>query len=82
MLLRATRGECKTSRATRETRGSVRERELRASCAIGGLPRVLVVDRRTVQRRAIERFGIARMVDEYSAVYQRLVKAYRGSLAR
>jgi len=38
-----------------------------------GLPRVLALDRRVVRRRAVERFGTARMVDEYVAVYGRLV---------
>ena len=39
---------------------------------VTGLPDVLALDRATVRRRAIERFGIARMVDEYVAIYERL----------
>jgi glycosyltransferase involved in cell wall biosynthesis len=38
------------------------------------LPRVFDLDRRRVRRRAVERFGVDRMVNEYVAVYQRLVK--------
>jgi glycosyltransferase involved in cell wall biosynthesis len=37
------------------------------------LPRVFDLDRRRVRRRAVERFGIDRMVNEYIAVYERLV---------
>jgi LmbE family N-acetylglucosaminyl deacetylase/glycosyltransferase involved in cell wall biosynthesis len=40
---------------------------------VAGLPRVLSLDRRTVRARAVERFGIDRMVDAYVAVYRRLV---------
>src|SRR4051812_15201881 len=39
---------------------------------IAGLPRVLALDRGGVRRRAVERFGATRMVDEYVAVYERL----------
>ena len=38
------------------------------------LPRVFDLDRRRVRQRAVERFGIDRMVNEYVAVYERLVK--------
>jgi glycosyltransferase involved in cell wall biosynthesis len=37
------------------------------------LPRVFDLDRRRVRQRAVERFGIDRMVNEYVAVYERLV---------
>jgi glycosyltransferase involved in cell wall biosynthesis len=40
---------------------------------LAGLGRVLALDRAGVRRRAVERFGIARMVDGYTAIYQRLV---------
>jgi glycosyltransferase involved in cell wall biosynthesis len=40
---------------------------------VKGLPRVLALDRRRVRDRAVERFGAARMVDEYIAVYERLL---------
>ncbi len=39
---------------------------------VGGLARVLALDRRAVQGRAVDRFGAARMVDEYVDVYRRL----------
>jgi len=39
---------------------------------VKGLPGVLALDRGAVRRRAIERFGVARMVDEYVAIYERL----------
>jgi len=41
------------------------------------LPRVFDLDRRRVHDRAVARFGAARMVDEYIAVYTRLVEAHR-----
>ena len=44
-----------------------------------GLDRVFSLDRRRVREQAVARFGINRMVDEYIAVYQRLVEAHRGS---
>lgn len=37
-----------------------------------GLPKVFALDRAAVRQRAIERFGIGRMVDEYIAVYERI----------
>jgi glycosyltransferase involved in cell wall biosynthesis len=42
---------------------------------IEGLPQVMALDREAVRRRAVERFGIARMVDEYVAVYRRVIAA-------
>jgi glycosyltransferase involved in cell wall biosynthesis len=42
------------------------------------LPRVFDLDRRRVREQAVARFGVARMVDEYIAVYTRLVEAHRG----
>jgi glycosyltransferase involved in cell wall biosynthesis len=45
---------------------------------INELPRVFDLDRRRVRERAVARFGVARMVDEYIAVYTRLVEAHRG----
>jgi len=44
---------------------------------IRGLPRVFDLDRRRVRDRAVARFGTARMVDEYVAVYGRIVEAHR-----
>jgi glycosyltransferase involved in cell wall biosynthesis len=45
---------------------------------INDLPRVFDLDRRRVREQAVARFGVARMVDEYIAVYTRLVEAHRG----
>ena len=45
---------------------------------INDLPRVFDLDRRGVREQAVARFGVARMVDGYSAVYTRLVEAHRG----
>jgi glycosyltransferase involved in cell wall biosynthesis len=42
-----------------------------------GLVRVFDLDRRQVRRRAVARFGIDRMVDEYIAVYDRVTIANR-----
>jgi glycosyltransferase involved in cell wall biosynthesis len=39
---------------------------------VAGLPRVLSLDRGQVRTRAVERFGVGRMVDEYVDVYERL----------
>jgi glycosyltransferase involved in cell wall biosynthesis len=41
------------------------------------LPRVFDLDRRLVRERAVARFGVARMVDEYVAIYRRIVEAQR-----
>jgi glycosyltransferase involved in cell wall biosynthesis len=38
-----------------------------------GLPGVMALDRRRVHHHAVARFGVARMVDEYVAVYERLI---------
>ena len=40
-----------------------------------GLDRVLVLNRRRVRDHAVARFGIDRMVDEYVAVYRRIIEA-------
>jgi glycosyltransferase involved in cell wall biosynthesis len=45
---------------------------------INDLPRVFDLDRRRVREQAVARFGVARMVNEYIAVYTRLVEAHRG----
>jgi glycosyltransferase involved in cell wall biosynthesis len=42
-----------------------------------GLSRVFDLDRRRVHDRAVARFGTRRMVDEYIAVYTRIVEAHR-----
>ena len=44
---------------------------------VHGLPRVFDLDRRRVHERAVARFGTQRMVDEYIAVYTRIVEAHR-----
>ena len=46
---------------------------------IGGLSKVLALDRRRVRDQAVVRFGAARMVDEYIAVYRRIVESLRGA---
>jgi len=46
------------------------------------LPRVFDLDRRRVRQRAVERFGVDRMVNEYVAVYERLVKDAESHRAR
>jgi glycosyltransferase involved in cell wall biosynthesis len=45
---------------------------------VNDLPRVFNLDRRRVHERAVARFGSGRMVDEYIAVYQRIVEAHHG----
>jgi glycosyltransferase involved in cell wall biosynthesis len=42
------------------------------------LPSVFDLDRRRVRERAVARFGVARMINEYIGVYTRLVEAHRG----
>jgi glycosyltransferase involved in cell wall biosynthesis len=42
-----------------------------------GLTRAFDLDRRRVHERAVARFGTKRMVDEYVAVYTRIVEAHR-----
>jgi glycosyltransferase involved in cell wall biosynthesis len=42
-----------------------------------GLERVFALDRAAVRRRAVERFGIDRMVDEYIGVYERVARRER-----
>jgi glycosyltransferase involved in cell wall biosynthesis len=44
---------------------------------VNELPRVFDLDRRRVRERAVERFGVARMVDGYLAVYERILEAHR-----
>ena len=41
---------------------------------MAGLPRVMGLDRARVRARAVERFGIDRMVDAYVDVYSRLLR--------
>jgi glycosyltransferase involved in cell wall biosynthesis len=42
------------------------------------LPRVFALNRRAVRERAAARFGVARMVGEYEAVYRRLIEDRHG----
>ena len=42
---------------------------------VNDLPRVFDLDRARVRRRAVERFGTERMVDEYVAAYRRVIAA-------
>jgi glycosyltransferase involved in cell wall biosynthesis len=45
------------------------------------LPSVFTLDRRRIRERAVERFGVARMVTEYGTVYERVItdRANRGA---
>ncbi|MBI4486142.1 MAG: glycosyltransferase family 4 protein [Acidobacteria bacterium] len=45
---------------------------------VNELPRVFDLDRHCVRQRAVERFGIERMVDGYVGAYRRLIAAHRG----
>jgi glycosyltransferase involved in cell wall biosynthesis len=49
---------------------------------VNGLPRVFSLDRGRVHQRAVERFGVARMVREYVAVYHKIVEAHRAAAVR
>jgi len=49
---------------------------------INGLDRVCALDRRRVREHAVARFGIDRMVDEYVAVYRRIIDARRSQVER
>ena len=49
---------------------------------VAGLPQVLALDRRQVRARAVERFGVERMVDAYVDVYSRLIAAHRARKIR
>jgi glycosyltransferase involved in cell wall biosynthesis len=40
---------------------------------VAGLPRVMALDRHVVRTRAVERFGVERMVEEHVEVYTRLL---------
>src|SRR5204862_2752695 len=44
---------------------------------VNDLSRVFDLDRRRVHERAVARFGIGRMVDEYIEVYRRLLDGVR-----
>src|SRR5947199_9727267 len=45
---------------------------------VNELPRLFDLDRRRVRERAVARFGAARMVEEYIAVYLRIVEKHHG----
>jgi glycosyltransferase involved in cell wall biosynthesis len=45
---------------------------------VNELARVFELDRRLVRQHAVSRFGVDRMVEEYVAVYRRLVARHRG----
>jgi glycosyltransferase involved in cell wall biosynthesis len=47
-----------------------------------GLSRTFTLDRRRVRERAVERFGVARMIDEYVDVYGRIVEGSSASRRR
>jgi glycosyltransferase involved in cell wall biosynthesis len=45
---------------------------------VNELPRVFDLNRRRVHERAVARFGVNRMVDEYLDIYRRIVEAHHG----
>ena len=49
---------------------------------VDGFRGVLALDRTSVRQQAVERFGVARMVREYAAVYQQVVGAHRARSGR
>lgn len=49
---------------------------------VAGLPRVMGIDRAGVRARAVEKFGVARMVDEYVAAYRRIIRTSRDRVIR
>jgi glycosyltransferase involved in cell wall biosynthesis len=44
---------------------------------VDNLPKVFSLDRRRIRERAVERFGVERMVNEYIAVYERILRSRR-----
>jgi len=49
---------------------------------VNGLDRVLTLDRGQVHRRAVEKFGVDRMVDEYVDIYDRIVRVSHAAAVR
>jgi len=45
---------------------------------VDNLPKAFSLDRRRIRERAVERFGAERMVNEYVAVYERILASRRG----
>jgi glycosyltransferase involved in cell wall biosynthesis len=43
---------------------------------VANLPSVFTLDRRRIRERAVARFGVERMVNEYVAVYEKIVEAH------
>jgi len=41
---------------------------------VAGLKDVFALDRRHIRERAVERFGVQRMVNEYVAIYERIIR--------
>jgi glycosyltransferase involved in cell wall biosynthesis len=48
---------------------------------VAGLPRVCALDRTAVRGRAVQKFGVARMVDGYVAAYRKVIEGRRGRKA-
>ena len=44
---------------------------------VDNLPQAFTLDRRRIRERAVERFGVERMVNEYIAVYERILRSGR-----
>jgi glycosyltransferase involved in cell wall biosynthesis len=49
---------------------------------VDGLPRVFALDRTRVRQQGVARFGVERMVREYTAVYGKVVEAHRAGSSR
>lgn len=49
---------------------------------VEGMPRVLSLNRCAVREHAVARFGVHRMVDEYVAIYRRIVDAHRQAVPK
>ena len=49
---------------------------------VNGLDRVLTLDRGQVHRRAVEKFAVDRMVDEYVDIYDRIVRVSHAAAVR
>jgi glycosyltransferase involved in cell wall biosynthesis len=49
---------------------------------VAGLPAVIALERASVRTRAVARFGLTRMIDDYEEMYARLVAGKRGANVR
>jgi hypothetical protein len=49
---------------------------------VAGLPRIMELDRAAVRAKAVQKFGVARMVDEYVAAYRHILRAFSDRAVR